>query len=104
MAEQIQAITGRRIRPGGRMRAMIEAEGTTELFAARERRQAQEESAGLQARSMTLQEEAAKTQEKQAERASKISMIGTGAMIGGSIGGPVGAGVGAVAGLVASFF
>lgn len=92
------------------MRSMIETQAPQlpEVYAAREARETQEQTAGLRARELTLAEETAETQQGQAQRSTVIGMMGTGAMIGGMTGGPygaaAGAGVGLVAGLASSFF
>lgn len=103
MPEQIEAITGRRLRKPYRSMITAQAAHLPEVYAARERREFQQESAGLRARELTLMEESQETQERQAKRANMLAMMGTGAMIGGSVGGPPGAAIGAGAGLIVGF-
>ena len=99
MAEQIQATTGRRIRRP--YQSMISAQATQlpQVYAAKERREYQEESAGMRARELTVMEEGQKMQEKQAKRATMIGAVGTGAMIGAQTGHPYGVTIGAGIGL-----
>ena len=101
MAEQIEAVTGRRLRKPYRSMITAQAAHLPELYAAREQRAYQQESAGLRARELTLMEESQATQEEQAKRATALQAMGTGAMIGGQVGGGWGAVAGAGVGLAA---
>ena len=110
MAEQIQAITGKRIRRGRGMRSMIETQAPQlpEVYAQREARETQEQQAGMRARELTLAEETAETQQEQVQRSTILGTTATGAMIGAQSLNPygvaIGAGVGFVAGLASTFF
>jgi hypothetical protein len=107
MAEQIEAITGRRLRSPYRSMVTAQAAQLPELRQAAEAREFQEQEAGQRAREMTLAEEAAKTQEKQAKLSTIVSMTGTGAMIGSAvpgIGTAIGGAIGFGAGVISSIF
>lgn len=99
MPEQIQATTGRRIRRPYQSMISAQAAQLPQLYKAKERRQYQEEAAGLRARELTVMEEGQKVQEKQTKRATMIGAVGTGAMIGAQTGHPYGVAIGAGIGL-----
>ena len=101
MPEQVEAITGRRIRKPYSSMISAQSAHLPEVYAAREQRQYQEEQTGLRARELTLMEEAQETRQEQQRRATALQAAGTGAMVGGMVGGPYGAAIGAGVGLVA---
>lgn len=101
MPEQIEAITGRRIRKPYSSMISAQAAHLPEVYAAREQREYQQEQTGLRARELTLMEESQQTQEEQARRATALQAVGTGALIGAQVGGGYGAAIGAGVGLVA---
>lgn len=110
MTQQIEAVTGRRI--PNRYRSMITAQAAhlPEVYAAKERRTYQDKMTNLREEELTLSERGQAAAEKRAGRATTISAMGMGAMVGayalkgGAVGGPWGAAIGAGVGLIASLF
>ena len=104
MAEQIEAITGRRY--PSRYRSMITAQAAhlPEMYAAKEQKGYQEETIALRKEELGLAERGQQAAQDRAEKASRISMVGTGATIGATYGGGYGAIVGGAIGLIASLF
>ena len=107
MAEQYEAITGRRVRSPYQSMITAQAAHLPEVYAAKERREHQEEVTEQREKEFSLAEERQKLQEKEAKKAGLLSMVGTGASIG-AIGGPAGAAIGGAIGLgvgiISSFF
>lgn len=106
MAEQFEAVTGRKV--PRRYRSMITAQAAQlpEVYAARQQREYQEEAVEQRGREFKLAEKGQELQQEQAKRATVIGAMGTGAMIGATAGGPwgavIGAGIGLVGGLIGS--
>lgn len=97
MPEQIEAITGRRLRTPYRSMITAQAAHLPEVYAAKEQRQYQEEAAGMRARELTLAKESQEIQQEQTKRATALQAVGTGAMIGAYAASPAG-GVGILGG------
>lgn len=100
MPEQIEAVTGRRIRKPYRSMISAQAPHLPAIYAAKEAREYQRLAAGQRARELTLAEKSQKKQEEQSNIATILSAGGTGAMIGGQVGGGSGAIIGGAIGLV----
>lgn len=106
MAEQFEAVTGRKV--PRRYRSMITAQAAQlpEVYAAKEQRKYQEEAVEQRGKEFKLAKEAQEVQQEQAKRATVIGAMGTGAMIGAQTGNPwgvvIGAGVGLIGGLMGS--
>lgn len=101
MPEQIEAITGRRLRTPYRSMITAQAAHLPEVYAAKEAREYQEEAAGMRARELTLAEESQEVQQEQVRRATALQAVSTGAMTGAYVGGVKGAVIGAGIGLAA---
>ena len=99
MAEQYEAITGRRVRRPYQSMIAAQSAHLPEVYAAKEQKQYQEQMAGQRAREFTLAEEAQKTQEKQSKMGTYIGMTTAGAAFG-----PLGAAAGLGAAVVMDIF
>ena len=104
MTQQIEAVTGRRV--PSRYRSMITAQAAQlpEVYRAKDQKEYQEETSALKKEEMGLAERGQQAAEDRAEKASRLSAVGTGAAIGTMIAPGIGTAIGAGVGLIASFF
>lgn len=100
MPEQIEAITGRRLRTPYRSMITAQAAHLPEVYRAKEAREYQREATGLRARELSLAEESQEVQQEQARRATLLQAVGTGALVGAQTGTWQGAAIGGAIGAV----
>ena len=99
MPEQIEAVTGRRLRRPYQSMITAQAPHLPEIYAAREAKQFQAKQVGQRAREFDLAEKGQRIQEEQSKRATILGAASTGAMIGSAFS-PAGAAIGGAIGLV----